>query len=128
MLSETPQPTLSEAGCMEKVSKVWRELVRLCQLDTTVKWHPICSTNVKELHGTCLRGKKNPTSKSLPQVWILLWNKGLFVLVPSAAKVLWKSLEYFFSGILYQRVKKEKHTHTLSTLNALSQESERVLL
>lgn len=50
--AKTPRPTFSKAGCMESI--------RFYQLETTVKWHPICSTNVIELHGTCL-GKKKPT-------------------------------------------------------------------
>lgn len=50
--AKTPRPTLSKVGCMES-ERFW-------QLDTTVKWHPICPKNVIVLHGTCLGKEKNP--------------------------------------------------------------------
>lgn len=59
-----------------------------------------------------LSGEKK-MSKSLPQVRILLWYKGLFVLGLSIAKVLWKVLEYFLQQYFMSVDEKNPNIHTL---------------
>lgn len=85
-LSTIPWPTLSEEGCVEGVIKVL-PIRHKAEMTSHLLY------KCQRARSTCL-GEKN-RSKSLPQVQILLWNKGLFVLVLSIAKVLWKVLEYF---------------------------------
>lgn len=107
----------------------WRVYVRFCQLDTTVKWHPICSTNVKELHGTCLGKKKNPRYKRATVYHRFKYScetKASLCYCFLQQKYFGKVWKYFFFAVIFyiRRWKKRNPFHTF----AIPQKSESLLL
>lgn len=110
--STIPWPMLSEAGHVERVIKV---LSVRCKVKMTSHLFYKC----QRACGTCLGKKKENRSKTTPQVWILLWNKGPLVRVLSTAKILWKVLEYFlqwyFMSVAEKRKKKYRTPKCLTT-------------